>query len=804
MIYMKYMNTHFLRLFSLLYCLAFTVAAHAQCDDDTTAPVPICLEGLQVISLPDEGATIWAEDINAGSFDECSAVSLEIVLASDDTGTPPGTGSISLPDITGDYPVVLYVIDEAGNFNSCTSILIIGDNGNSDECNPDETIPIAICLNDFTTTVDPVAGATISAADIDAGSFDFCSPVTLSIEQASEPSPVMPSTESITVNEVGVYPVIVWVADENGNTSQCWTFVTVSGVAHPIAGQVFRDSNDNCILDETEDSNGLNGWTIRATNTTTGAISTTQTVDDGSYVIGAINDGEADDNTFLLEVIMPDGLGASCPTAILLEDVGDLTTDINFPVQLFEDCSYLTVDVSAPFIRRCFANEYYVNYTNYSNFAVEDATINLQLDPFMDFLFADAPYVDLGNNQYEFVLGTIPAGFSGQIRFTVNLSCDAELGATHCVEATIQPFTCIPGESFAELTVIGDCDPIDNKVNFTISNIGDGPMISPQTHIIIEDVVMYMTGEDPVQLGAGEEATFSFPATGATWRLAISQDESFPFGGVAAAFVEGCGGFTPGMATQFSLSSSKPNVAEDCQENIGSWDPNDKQAFPRGYGEQHYLEANTTINYHIRFQNTGTDTAFNVRVEDQLSAFLDHSTLVPGASSHPYRMELREDGLLTFHFDNIMLPDSNINQLASNGFVKFQIDQLTDNPIGTQIENTAAIFFDFNEAVITNTVKHTIGENFVIVSTRNIQVPGLQLNVAPNPLSHYTYLRLEGYDTKEAYCLIYDTHGRLLFQIPFPGGEAQLKRSDFGSAGLYFYQIIDQNRSLVQGKLIVK
>jgi len=59
---------------------------------------------------------------------------------------------------------------------------------------------------------------------------------------------------------------------------------------------------------------------------------------------------------------------------------------------------------------------------------------------------------------------------------------------------------------------------------------------------------------------------------------------------------------------------------------------------------------------------------------------------------------------LVFHFENILLPDSTVNEPASHGFVQFRINQLTDNPIGTVIENTADIYFDLNKAIVTNTV----------------------------------------------------------------------------------------------------
>jgi hypothetical protein len=64
-------------------------------------------------------------------------------------------------------------------------------------------------------------------------------------------------------------------------------------------------------------------------------------------------------------------------------------------------------------------------------------------------------------------------------------------------------------------------------------------------------------------------------------------------------------------------------------------------------------------------------------------------------------------GIVRFVFENIMLPDSNVNEATSHGFVKFTIHPRSDVPLGTSIPNSAAIYFDFNEPVITNTSIHT-------------------------------------------------------------------------------------------------
>ncbi len=770
------------------------------CTADDEAPVIECETAVAATINPGTNGIF----VNASQFlevyaDNCTVTpTLSLNLLSESTGAPSANTGLFFAD-SGQYPVELWVTDNFGNSSSCvTTVTIISLGG---DCDNDNSAPIAICNNGISVYANPSEDLVIWAGDINEGSYDWCSDVELRIILAADSDGTLPTTESIIIPSVaGTYLVEMWVVDANGNTNFCLTEIIVQGVLSLFTGQVYLDDNENCALDPGE--TGLGGWQVLISSTNSNRTLLTTTNNEGTYT-AFLNWFGADLINVEVQVLLPTGITSGCVSSITVPEVTESINTIDFPAVLVNDCTYLTVDVSAPFLRRCFTNQLYLNYANYSNLAAEDAYITIDLDPFMTLIDADVPFTNLGNGQYELDLGTIAPASAGSINLTVGLSCEAALGVTHCVQASIHPFTCIPTTSFAELTVTGECDPGSGQVNFTIANTGTSDMATSQNYRIVEDVIMYMN-QNPLQLDAGQSEALSFPANGATWRLEIEQDDSYPFGGIAAAFVEGCGGFTPGIATQFLLENSKPNIDQLCIENIGSWDPNDKQALPRGYGDQHFIKANTPLEYLIRFQNTGTDTAFNIRIEDQLSEHLDFNSLVPGAASHPYRMELKEDGQLLFHFDDIMLPDSTINFEASNGFVQFSIRQLPDNAIGTIIENTADIYFDFNEAVVTNTVFHTVGENFILVGTQNILVPGLSLNVAPNPLQFSSLITLQGLDLNDGQCLIYDTQGRLISQHAFSGQQLTLQRDGFPQSGLYFFRLFDGQQPLAQGKILVK
>lgn len=139
-----------------------------------------------------------------------------------------------------------------------------------------------------------------------------------------------------------------------------------------------------------------------------------------------------------------------------------------------------------------------------------------------------------------------------------------------------------------------------------------------------------------------------------------------------------------------------------------SYDPNDKAVSPIGFGTNGFITPKEELTYRIRFQNTGNDTAFQVMIRDPLDDDLDWSTMNPLASSHPYEVQLEADGDLVFKFDSIMLPDSNVNEPESHGFVEFSISPKADIVPLTTIDGPAKIYFDFNAPVVTNTVLNTI------------------------------------------------------------------------------------------------
>ncbi len=159
----------------------------------------------------------------------------------------------------------------------------------------------------------------------------------------------------------------------------------------------------------------------------------------------------------------------------------------------------------------------------------------------------------------------------------------------------------------------------------------------------------------------------------------------------------------------------------------GSFDPNDKYENNGGIIRPEHITNGDYLNYTIRFQNTGTDTAFTVVVRDTLDAKVEWNTLQMISASHSYDLSIVDGDKLTWTFSGINLPDSNINEPASHGFIAYRIKPKNTVAVGDTVHNTASIYFDFNLPVLTNNAFTTV-QTEIVLPLKLISFSGLYIN----------------------------------------------------------------------------
>jgi len=239
---------------------------------------------------------------------------------------------------------------------------------------------------------------------------------------------------------------------------------------------------------------------------------------------------------------------------------------------------------------------------------------------------------------------------------------------------------------------------------------------------------------------------------------------------------------------------------------VGSWDPNFKEVRPKGTGVPGYISVNDSIlEYTIHFQNTGTYTAFNIYLLDTLDSDLDYTSLHPVYSSHNFKAEMTENGVIKFSFENINLPDSLNDPLGSIGYIIYTIKQNPNLTPGTQIKNSASIYFDYNAPVKTNTTLNTIQQD---ISTHDMIKSEFDFSIYPNPSNNEVSIMVNaGNGSSNGSLKVMDILGKTYItqQLSLKNGN-NLYGIDVRTlpAGIYFVEVSDGTNSYVKKMTVVK
>ncbi len=572
-----------------------------------------------------------------------------------------------------------------------------------------------------------------------------------------------------------------------------------------IAGTVAGDDNLNCLHEAGETP--IQSWIVTAYSQATDRLFSSNTDENGYYQI------PVDSGSYLVTVHEPNDIWVACENNITFDflDFNNFETN-NFAISKQLNCTNMSVSGVMNVARPCFERPVAIQYCNNGSIVAENAYLELNLGGNYTLNSSTIPYT-INGEIVTFELGDVDPLACGNFQIGLELACDAPLDAAFCIEFNAfpqDPCETPAGWSGAFLRLTPNCNEIDEIVSFTVENIGTATTPSRPAYFIVEDAVLMMQDSIP-NLAPTEDYTLPFNANGATYIMSLEQVANAPGNSMPLAFVEGCGTdtngeFSTGFATQFPLDDFDPYVDIDCPIIVNSYDPNDKRGLPLGYGVEHYILPETKIEYRVRFQNTGTDTAFTVVVRDTLDSNLDITTFREGASSHAYNLDVVGENILVYTFNNIMLPDSNVNEPGSNGFFEFSIIPKRLTPLETVITNDAAIYFDFNEPIYTNETYHRLGIDFITISVgtnEQTEFQNVTVSVIPNPLQDRAIISIENHDAKEFVLSLNNVNGQLIRQEKFESANITFHKKNLIS-GIYFFTITSDQGFITTGKIVVQ
>ncbi len=242
------------------------------------------------------------------------------------------------------------------------------------------------------------------------------------------------------------------------------------------------------------------------------------------------------------------------------------------------------------------------------------------------------------------------------------------------------------------------------------------------------------------------------------------------------------------------------NTNNDNRAVQGSYDPNEKIVSEIILSPAE-VAAEKMLEYIIFFQNTGTDTAFTVKLIDTLSQNLQIASLEVLSASHPYSLAMSEHGTLHIHFANILLPDSNVNEPASHGFIRYRIRPKTALLPGDEIQNKTDIYFDYNLPITTNTTITTVS------TTESIEPEWAStVKLYPNPVEDKMVVSISGMDNLLSKIRIFTTTSQELTEaLPIEASTNNMIMADLSRLpeGVYFIQIYTE-KGILNRKIVIR
>ncbi len=383
---------------------------------------------------------------------------------------------------------------------------------------------------------------------------------------------------------------------------------------------------------------------------------------------------------------------------------------------------------------------------------------------------------------------------------------------TYCASATIFPNN--SSWDGPRIEVTAECQANSKTIKITVKNNATPSSKSALKNknglVIIDDVVMRIINIGNLNSGADTVFYVNLFDNFNTFIVAVDQGEGNPYGNFSSDRGENCNNnnvFLP-QTTYSDHDDAKHYSIECLKATTTPFTASKTIVFPLG-GVQSISKKDTltqdniTLEPHLVFVNTGTDTTKSIVIQYKVSENLTLDQIEKGASSHPFTAKVDSNKII-FTLPKIALVPNSKDIRKSIGFLNFRIKIPSgDNESKTFTAETSMRLGYTETSNVIDSIKRTIKKlkiSTLALTPVHQNLPSIK--IAPTPMLYSA--QISGVEHWIGGSLsVFDSQGSLVLQIKISQTIIQLHADDLSHAGLFFCKIEHKGKVVANGKIVV-
>lgn len=372
--------------------------------------------------------------------------------------------------------------------------------------------------------------------------------------------------------------------------------------------------------------------------------------------------------------------------------------EVKFLMKPKDQCPHLGVQITQPDLVKCRKAKYFVTVKNYGVTKSEMDEVQVQYDSRLKPIDYSTGG-QIGNDRVKFSIPALDPLQEISYEVTMQLDCDAAIGASHLVKASINGSICGSTSARPKIELNTECKGGNAEV--TIFNNGI-TMDKPVFYRIFLD--QYQVDYKSFMLQNGQTIKLNYPTAGKAFYIELDDTEQvLSPDEYIYSYLEGCGRdhlnlFSNSYSNAFRKFSPNGNISQSLVSNTTGV-PDHIQEMISGLGAHHFINKNDWMEFTVQANNKLDQTVSNIQLELKLTTNFDVTSFQLLSCNGRTKISFIDSARIILDIDQITLLNTK-EETGNELFLKFKIKPIEnapfDNSIFSDLKIQGKVFYGDN------------------------------------------------------------------------------------------------------------